>query len=134
MSLVGTDANTPRGKGIPRSAFYFYDIRSKMELEHYGIHFMSAQDLEYFHDDQNKRKTIEFPGSKPLIKTFAENEKRSKLKIYGLVEYFMKHHQYGSYFLDEVPLLKGIDTPGGCLLKNNCFGKLGFLMVFNYLV
>ena len=90
LSLVGTDACDHHEKGIPRSALYFYDIKSEMELERYGIHFLSAQDLKFFYDGQDQQTKIE------------------QLNIYGLVEYFMEHHPYGSYFLDEVPLIQGL--------------------------
>ena len=93
MSLVGTDAGSDGGKGIPRSVHYFYDIRSNMELRQHGITFMSAQDLQAFHHEHSG---------------LSIDDKNKQLNIYQLVHYFMQHHPDGYYFLDEVPLIKGM--------------------------
>jgi hypothetical protein len=50
------------GRGIPRTALNFYDVKSELELERYGITFLSAQDLASFHhqhqQNQNMKSTI----------------------------------------------------------------------------
>ena len=93
LSLVGTNAGEFMGKGIPRSSFYWYDIKTGMELKDHGINFLSAQDLKNFHEHQEKKNGSSDGSSK-------------QLNIYELVQYFMKYNQDGYYFLDEVPLIK----------------------------
>ena len=101
LSLVGTDANEAWGRGIPRDAYYWYDIKTKMELERYGIQCMSAQDLKSYHDEQMASPT-------------------SELNIYQLVQFFMEKRPDGYYFLDEVPLIAGgMKSPVIYLLRNN---------------
>ena len=95
-----------QGRGIPRDAFYFYDIRSKMELERYGINFLSAQDLKSFYEEEMSKSILESSGKQSEDMC----EKKKESNIYDLVEYFMKHHPDGYYFLDEVPFIKGIKS------------------------
>ena len=92
LSLLGTNANDSTGDGIPRNANYWYDVKTEEELKPHGIRFLSAQDLvAYYHDRRQKRsKAIETKN------------------IYSLVEYFIKHNRDGYFFLDEVPLIKGM--------------------------
>ena len=95
LSLLGTDSNEVYGKGIPRTnAFYFYDVKSRIELRRQGIQFKSAQDLQRFYEEQERKNGSKYD---------------TKLNIYRLVEYFMEHNRDGYYFLDEVPLLQGGD-------------------------
>ena len=96
LSLVGTNAGVNGGEGIPRSAHYIYDVKSRMELKRHGIHFLSAQDLKSFHDEN-------FCSLYEIYETY----ETSILNIYELVLYFMEHHYDGYYFLDELPLIKG---------------------------
>ena len=97
LSLVGTNANEHNGKGLPRSALYFYDVKSGMELRKHGIHFLSAQDLKCFHDEQKK-------------KIGSNDVEDNQLNVYQLVHYFMEHRPDAYYFLDEVPLIKGMKS------------------------
>ena len=60
-----------------------------MELETKGIKVLSAQDLESFYE-----------------KTMPTTNTSNKVNIYDLVEWFIGCHPNGSFFLDEVPLLK----------------------------
>ena len=48
ISMVGTDANNANGTGIPRNVHNFFDVKSNSELVHYGVNFLSAQDLVSF--------------------------------------------------------------------------------------
>ena len=90
LSLVATDANERNGRGVPRKAHYFFDVRSEMELAKYGVKFLSSQDLASFHDQNNSQDQYENPPN-----------------IYQLVVFFMAHHPTDFYFIDEAPLLKG---------------------------
>ena len=103
LSLVGTDAGDRYGKGIPRSANYFYDIRSNMELRQHGITFMSAQDLQTFHHEHSGILNV---------------DKNKQLNIYQLVHFFMQHHPDGYYFLDEVPLIKSLTGKSYMIISN----------------
>jgi len=87
--LVGSEAGVYKGKGIPRRAFYIFDVKSEMELEKHNIKFMSCQDLlEYYQKE-----------------TGTNGE---EMNVYELVKFFIKKNPNGYYLLDEVPLLKGI--------------------------
>ena len=89
ISLVGSDAGEPNGKGIPRKAFYIFDVKSEMELVKHNIKFMSCQDLlEYYQKE-----------------TGTNGE---EMNVYELVQFFIKKNPNGYYLLDEVPLIKGI--------------------------
>jgi len=86
--LVGSDAGYSTGKGIPRKAFYIFDVKSEMELEKHNIKFVSCQDLlEYYQ------------------KETGTNGKEKN--VYELVQFFIKKNPNGYYLLDEVPLIKG---------------------------
>ena len=89
ISLVGSDAGGCRSKGIPRKAFYIFDVKSEMELKKYGIVFLSCQDLLKFYQD----------------KTGTNGE---GINVYDLVVFYIERNPNGYYFLDEVPLIKGI--------------------------
>ena len=95
LSLVATDANDFRnkGKGVPRKCRYFFDVRSEMELENYGVQFLSAQDLELFYYEKQLSSGAEQEGMAP--------------NIYQLAVFFIAHHPNDYHFIDEVPLLKG---------------------------
>ena len=88
ISLVGTDSNDRRGKGIPRKAISIFDVKSEMEFEDIsGIIFLSAQDLlEYYNQITGKDG--------------------SHLNIYQLVIFFIERHRDDRFMLDEVPLIK----------------------------
>ena len=87
--MVGSDAGIYKGKGIPRKAFYIFDVKSEMELEKHNIKFMSCQDLlEYYQKE-----------------TGTNGE---EMNVYELVQFFIKKNPNGYYLLDEVPLIKGI--------------------------
>ena len=88
ISMVGTDANDKNGVGIPRNVHNFFDVKSNMELLHYGVNFLSAQDL------------VSFQTPKAATKT-------RKMNIYQLVQSFIRDNRDDIFFLDEVPLLKG---------------------------
>ena len=100
ISLVATDAGS-EGRGIPRNVPYWFDVKSEMELEDYGVNFLSAQDLQEFYYERESWKENE----KPRNYTDGVN-------IYTLVQYFILHNSYNTndvYILDEVPFLKGIN-------------------------
>ena len=96
--MVGTDANDDNSKGIPRKANYWYDVKSEVELKPHGIEFLSAQDLEkFYYNHEGKAATRQGTGY------FSQEP-----NIYRLAEYFVQRNPEGRYFLDEVPLIKGI--------------------------
>ena len=87
--MVGSDAGYSTGKGIPRKAFYIFDVKSEMELEKHNIKFMSCQDLlEYYQKETGTNG--------------------DEMNVYELVQFFIKKNPKGYYLLDEVPLIKGI--------------------------
>ena len=89
ISLVGSDAGDYMRKGIPRKAFYIFDVKSEVELEKHKIKFMSCQDLlEYY------QKETGMNGE--------------KMNVYELVQFFIKKNPNGHYLFDEVPLIKSI--------------------------
>ena len=90
--MVGSDAGDWHADvgdaGIPRKAFYIFDVKSEMELKKHHIKFLSCQDLlEYY-----KHQT---------------GENGEGLKVYELAQFFIEKNPNGYYFLDEVPLIKG---------------------------
>ena len=89
ISLVGSDAGDYDGKGIPRKTFYIFDVKSEMELKKYGIVFLSCQDVLKFYQD----------------KTGTNGE---GINVYDLVKFYIEKNPNGYYFLDEVPLIRGI--------------------------
>ena len=88
ISLVGTDANDRRGKGIPRKVVSIFDVKSEIEFEDInGVIFLSAQDLlEYYNEVTGKDG--------------------SHLNIYQLIIFFIERHRDDRFMLDEVPLIK----------------------------
>ena len=106
-----------------------------MELEPYGINFLSAQDLSEFYwqeeiphgeeqkqeetkvnyhkKKKNKSKSKKTRRNQPKIEQIEnkkENKRQRKIEkpnIYQMVEYFMSSHPNGHYFCDEVPLITG---------------------------
>ena len=92
ISLVGSDAGGFMAKGIPRQAFYIFDVKSEMELQKYGIIFLSCQDLVEYHKKQTGRN----------------REDINVINVYDLVKFYVKRNPNGYYFLDEVPILQGI--------------------------
>lgn len=99
LSLVATDAGS-EGRGIPRKVPYWFDVKSEMELEDYGVNFLSAQDLQEFYYERESWKENEEP------RNYTDG-----VNIYTLVQYFILHNSYNTndvYILDEVPFLKGI--------------------------
>ena len=89
ISLVASDAGKYGGKGVPRKAFYIFDVKSEMELKRHGIIFLSCQDLllEYFKEQTG---------------TNGEG-----INVYDLVKFYIERNPNGYYFLDEVPLIQG---------------------------
>ena len=90
LSLVATDANDRMGKGMPRKAYYFFDVKSEMELQALGVKFLSAQDLALFYETNKSQEDSEV-----------------RPNIYQLVVFFLAHHPNDIYFVDEAPVLKG---------------------------
>ena len=89
ISLVGSDAGDPQGKGMAKKNIYIFDVKSEMELEKHNIKFMSCQDLlEYYQKE-----------------TGINGEEKS---VYELVQFFIEKNPNGYYLLDEVPLIQGI--------------------------
>ena len=87
--MVGSDAGDKgvEGTGIPRKAFYIFDVKSEMELEKHQIKFLSCQDLLRYYEDQTGKNG-------------------ETLNVYQLVQFFIEKNPNGYYFLDEVPLIK----------------------------
>ena len=87
--MVGSDAGDAgyKGKGIPRKAFYIFDVKSEMELVEHKIEFMSCQDLLKYYQKET-------------------GTKGEKMNVYELVQFFIKKNPNGYYLLDEVPLIK----------------------------
>ena len=117
--MVGTDANDYRGKGIPKNAHYWFDIKSEMELDNYGVKFYSAQDLKEFYtqnQQRNKNKgkfniqqssSLSSDGPNELLEAdSSEDRHEDHINIYELVHYFAKNNPNDLYFLDEVPLIR----------------------------
>ena len=88
ISLVGSNAGDYDGKGIPRKAFYIFDVKSEMELTRHGIIFLSCQDLLKYFKEQ----------------TGMNGE---GISVYDLVKFYIERNPNGYYFLDEVPLILG---------------------------
>ena len=86
---MGSNVGDVRGNGIPRNAFYIFDVKSEMELKKYGIVFLSCQDVLKFYQD----------------KTGTNGE---SINVYDLVKFYIEKNPTGYYFLDEVPLIPGI--------------------------
>ena len=89
ISLVASDAGEVAGKGIPRKAFYIFDVKSEMELKKHGITFLSCQDLLEYYKEQT-------------------GTKGEGINVYDLVNFYIKRNPNGYYFLDEVPVTQGI--------------------------
>ena len=87
--MLGSDGGDARCKGIPRKAFCIFDVKSEIELKKYGIVFLSRQDILEFYQD----------------KTGTNGE---GINVYDLVKFYIEKYPNGYYFLDEVPLIKGI--------------------------
>ena len=101
LSLVATDAGSRSGRGIPTNVHYWFDVKSQMELEDYGVNFLSAQDLQEFYYERESWKGNE-----------EQRNYTDGINIYTLVQYFILHNSYNTndvYILDEVPFLKGIN-------------------------
>ena len=88
ISLVGIDVGDYKGNGIPRKAFYIFDVKSEMELKKYGIVFLSCQDLLKFYQDNTGTNGV-------------------SINVYELVKFYIEKNPNGYYFLDEVPLIRG---------------------------
>ena len=86
--MVGSDAGIYNGKGIPRKAFYIFDVKSDMEFEKHDIKFMSCQDLLKYYQKETGTKGEE-------------------MNVYELVQFFIRKNPNGYYLLDEVPLIQG---------------------------
>ena len=94
ISLVGSDAGDRRGKGLPRKALSFFDVKSEMEFHGFErIIFISAQDLLEFYQE----------------KTGKDGQ---NLNVYQLTVFFMERNPDALYMIDEVPLIKS-----GMLIK-----------------
>ena len=87
ISLVGSDAGDYKGKGIPKNAFYIFDVKSKVELKKHGIIFLSCQDLLEYYKEKSGRNGKD-------------------INVYELVNYYMERNPNGYYFLDEVPFIQ----------------------------
>ena len=89
ISLVGSDAGDSFGEGIPGRALYIFDVKSEMELKKYGIVFLSCQDVLKFYQDKTRMNG-------------------EGINVYDLVKFYIEKNPTGYYFLDEVPLIRGI--------------------------
>ena len=122
ISLLATDADNLGGRGVPQNTHYLFDIKTEMELEPYGIRFISAQDLAQFHEQlekdprkiKDKKGVQETPfftqdSNGQFVPTIVEHD--GKPNIYTLAENFIDETERvnpgGFYFFDEVPLIKG---------------------------
>ena len=122
ISLLATDAQNTRARGVPEKAYYLFDIKCEMELEAYGIRFISAQDLVLHYDlnesDPQKARNKEGDQETPyhtiqnrgkIIPTVIKHDGHPN--IYTLAERFIEDAERespgGFYFFDEVPLIKG---------------------------
>ena len=84
ISMVGVDSY-----GSVEEFEYIFDIYTKeYDFRGYDVTVISAQDLWEFYASKNKRSRIK------------------DVKIYFLVEYFVRHHPDGHFIVDECPLLK----------------------------
>ena len=82
-----------------------------MELETHGVNFLSSQDLALYYDKNGKCKENQKIGEitpENLSTNETENIEPEPVNIYALVENFIQDNPDGIYYLDEVPLLKGI--------------------------
>ena len=88
ISLVGSDAGDRRGKGLPRKALSFFDVKSEMEFHEFErIIFISAQDLLEFYQEKTGKDG-------------------RKLNVYQLTIFFMERNTDALFMIDEVPLVK----------------------------
>ena len=122
ISLLATDAQNTRARGVPEKAYYLFDIKCEMELKAYGIRFISAQDLVLHYDlnesDPQRARNNEGDQETPfytiqnrgkVIPTVIKHDGHPN--IYTLAERFIEDAERespgGFYFFDEVPLIKG---------------------------
>ena len=122
ISLLATDAQNTRARGVPEKAFYLFDIKCEMELKAYGIRFISAQDLVLHYDlnESDPQRARNNEGDQET--SFYTIQNRGKViptvikhdghpNIYTLAERFIEDAERespgGFYFFDEVPLIKG---------------------------
>ena len=88
ISLVGSDAGDKYGKGLPRRALSFFDVKSEMEFHGFErIIFISAQDLLEFYQEETGKDG-------------------RNLNVYQLTIFFMERNPNALYMIDEVPLIK----------------------------
>ena len=82
--MVGVDEG-----GTADDHKYIFDIFTK-EYDFLGsdIQVISAQDLWRFYQDRNK------------------GADKKKVNIYQLVDFFVRHHPFAHYILDECPFLR----------------------------
>ena len=122
ISLLATDAQDLGARGVPQKTYHLFDIKTEMELEPYGIRFISTQDLALFNEqfEKDSRKVKDKKGVQEtsfftqesngmFVPTIVEQD--GILNIYTLAENFIEEVERvnpgGFYFFDEVPLIKG---------------------------
>ena len=84
--MVGVD-----GKGIVDDHHHIFDIFTKLydfSGSNVQVKVMSAQDLWKFYESEIK------------------GADKKKVNIYQLVEFFVRHHPFAHYILDECPFLR----------------------------
>ena len=87
ISLVGSDAGDIQGKGLPRKALSFFDVKSEMEFEDFdSIRFLSVQDLLNFYEKETGKSG-------------------THLNCYQLSIFFIQRNLDALYLLDEVPFM-----------------------------
>ena len=75
--------------GIVDKHEHIFDIFTKLyDFLGSNVQVMSAQDLWKFYESKNK------------------GADKKKVNIYQLVEFFVRHHPFAHYILDECPFLK----------------------------
>ena len=87
--MVGSDAGDLEAKGVPRKAFYIFDVKSEMELKKHGVIFLSCQNLLEYYKEQTESSG-------------------DGIDVFNLVKFYIERKPNGYYFLDEVPLMIGI--------------------------
>ena len=88
ISMVGVD-QYGRGTLEEEEDEFIFDIFTKLyDFLGSNVQVKSAQDLWEFYEGRNK-------GADKLA-----------VNVYELVEFFICHHPYGHYILDECPILK----------------------------